>query len=97
MISHWLPPVSNTGGVELNYDSLAQETGGYSGSDMRLVWASKKFDALENHIEGQSNMLVIELETVTTADFLEVIAHTKPSARCLMDRYSAWEKEYRSV
>uniref|UniRef100_A0A8C1Y0X1 Katanin p60 subunit A-like 2 n=1 Tax=Cyprinus carpio TaxID=7962 RepID=A0A8C1Y0X1_CYPCA len=24
MISHWLPPVSNTGGVELNYDSLAQ-------------------------------------------------------------------------
>lgn len=42
-------------------------------------------------------MPVIELETVTTADFLEVIAHTKPSARCLMDRYSAWEKEYESV
>uniref|UniRef100_A0A673M7Z8 Katanin p60 ATPase-containing subunit A-like 2 n=1 Tax=Sinocyclocheilus rhinocerous TaxID=307959 RepID=A0A673M7Z8_9TELE len=107
MISHWLPPVSNTGGVELrtelDYDSLAQ-TGGYSGSDIRLVCKEaamrpvrKIFDALENHIEGQSNMPVIELETVTTADFLEVIAHTKPSARCLMDRYSAWEKEYESV
>lgn len=48
-------------------------------------------------ITGQSNMPVIELETVSTADFLEVIAHTKPSARCLMDRYSAWEKEYESV
>uniref|UniRef100_A0A673MJC3 Katanin p60 ATPase-containing subunit A-like 2 n=1 Tax=Sinocyclocheilus rhinocerous TaxID=307959 RepID=A0A673MJC3_9TELE len=108
MISHWLPPVSNTGGVELrtelDYDSLAQKTGGYSGSDIRLVCKEaamrpvrKIFDALENHIEGQSNMPVIELETVTTADFLEVIAHTKPSARCLMDRYSAWEKEYESV
>ncbi|XP_048031194.1 katanin p60 ATPase-containing subunit A-like 2 isoform X4 [Megalobrama amblycephala] len=108
MISHWLPPVSNTGGVELrtelDYDSLAQEMGGYSGSDIRLVCKEaamrpvrKIFDALENHIEGQSNMPVIELETVTTADFLEVIAHTKPSARCLMDRYSAWEKEYESV
>lgn len=32
---------------------IFQETGGYSGSDMRLVWASKKFDALENHIEGK--------------------------------------------
>ncbi|XP_077099347.1 katanin p60 ATPase-containing subunit A-like 2 [Siphateles boraxobius] len=108
MISHWLPPVSNSGGVELrtelDYHSLAQETGGYSGSDIRLVCKEaamrpvrKIFDALENHIEGQSNMPVIELETVTTADFLEVIAHTKPSARCLMDRYSAWEKEYESV
>ncbi|XP_042588100.1 katanin p60 ATPase-containing subunit A-like 2 isoform X1 [Cyprinus carpio] len=108
MISHWLPPVSNTGGVELrtelDYDSLAQKTVGYSGSDIRLVCKEaamrpvrKIFDALENHIEGQSNMPVIELETVTTADFLEVIAHTKPSARCLMDRYSAWEKEYESV
>ncbi|XP_073770250.1 katanin p60 ATPase-containing subunit A-like 2 isoform X6 [Danio rerio] len=108
MISHWLPPVSNTGGVELrtelDYDSLAQETGGYSGSDIRLVCKEaamrpvrKIFDALENHIEGQSNMPVIELETVTTADFLDVIVHTKPSARCLMDRYTAWEKEYESV
>ncbi|XP_065146298.1 katanin p60 ATPase-containing subunit A-like 2 [Paramisgurnus dabryanus] len=108
MISHWLPPVSNTCAVELrtelDYNMLAQETEGYSGSDIRLVCKEaamrpvrKIFDALENHIEGQSSMPVIELETVTTADFLDVISHTKPSARCLTDRYSAWEREYESV
>ncbi|XP_051973778.1 katanin p60 ATPase-containing subunit A-like 2 [Xyrauchen texanus] len=108
MISQWLPPVSNTGAVELrtelDYDRLAQETDGYSGSDIRLVCKEaamrpvrKIFDILENHIEGQSNMPVIELETVTTADFLEVIAHTKPSARNLTDRFTAWEREYESV
>lgn len=44
-----------------------------------------------------TDMPAIQLETVATADFLEVIAHTKPSARNLMDRYTAWEKEYESV
>uniref|UniRef100_A0A671T9A1 Katanin p60 subunit A-like 2 n=1 Tax=Sinocyclocheilus anshuiensis TaxID=1608454 RepID=A0A671T9A1_9TELE len=108
MISHWLPPVSNTGGVEQLYQYvhvlIFQETGETGGSDIRLVCKEtamrlvrKNFKNFENHIEGQSNMPVIELETVTTADFLEVIAHTKPSARCLMERYSAWEKEYESV
>ncbi|KAL7847053.1 hypothetical protein SRHO_G00220330 [Serrasalmus rhombeus] len=108
MINHWLPPITNTGGVELRtelaYDILAQEMEGYSGSDIRLVCKEaamrpvrKIFDALENHCEGQCDMPFIELETVTTADFLEVITHTKPSARNLTDRFLAWEKEYESV
>ncbi|KAL2099910.1 hypothetical protein ACEWY4_004304 [Coilia grayii] len=108
MIQHWLPPLSNTGEVELrtelDYDTLAQETEGYSGSDIRLVCKEtamrpvrKIFDALENHKEGNSNMPFIQLETVTTADFLEVITHTKPSARNLTKKYAAWEKEYESV
>lgn len=42
-------------------------------------------------------MPAIELETVTTAEFLDVIAHTKPSARNLMEKYTAWEREYESV
>lgn len=46
---------------------------------------------------GHCGMPFIELETVTTADFQEVIAHTKPSARKLTDRFSAWEREYESV
>ncbi|KAJ3605179.1 hypothetical protein NHX12_027229 [Muraenolepis orangiensis] len=41
MISHWLPPVSCPGGVELrtqlDYGTLAKEAAGYSGSDLRLV------------------------------------------------------------
>ncbi|KAM8743481.1 katanin p60 ATPase-containing subunit A-like 2 isoform 1-T1 [Acanthopagrus schlegelii] len=108
MISHWLPPRSSTGGVELrtelDYETLAKGMEGYSGSDIRLVCKEaamrpvrKIFDALESHQEGDSDMPAIQLETVTTADFLDVVAHTKPSARNLMDRYAAWEREYKSV
>ncbi|KAM7393144.1 hypothetical protein PAMA_008001 [Pampus argenteus] len=108
MMSHWLPPHNSTGGVELRteleYQTLAQEMEGYSGSDIRLVCKEaamrpvrKIFDALEAHQDGDTDMPAIQLETVTTADFLEVIAHTKPSARNLMERYTAWEREYESV
>ncbi|XP_030292705.1 katanin p60 ATPase-containing subunit A-like 2 isoform X4 [Sparus aurata] len=108
MISHWLPPVSSTGRVELrtelDYETLARGMEGYSGSDIRLVCKEaamrpvrKIFDALESHQEGDSDMPAIQLETVTTADFLDVVAHTKPSARNLMDRHAAWEREYESV
>ncbi|XP_051794303.1 katanin p60 ATPase-containing subunit A-like 2 isoform X4 [Acanthochromis polyacanthus] len=108
MISEWLPPLNSTGGVELRTEldckTLAEEMEGYSGSDIRLVCKEaamrpvrKIFDALESHQDGDANMPAVQLETVTTADFLEVIAHTKPSARSLMDRYTAWETEYESV
>ncbi|XP_036385516.1 katanin p60 ATPase-containing subunit A-like 2 [Megalops cyprinoides] len=108
MIAHWLPPVSNSGGVELrtelDYSLLGQETEGYSGSDVKLVCKEaamrpvrKIFDALENHQEGDSKMPTIQLDTVTTADFLDVIAHTKPSAKNLTEKYVAWEREYESV
>lgn len=108
MISHWLPPLSCTGGVELrtmlDYEALAKEMEGYSGSDIRLACKEaamrpvrKIFDALESHQDDDTDMPVIQLETVTTADFLNVIEHTKPSARNLMDRYTAWEREYQSV
>ncbi len=53
--------------------------------------------SLEFSVTGDTDTPPIHLETVTTADFLEVIAHTKPSARNLMDRYAAWEKEYESL
>ncbi|XP_068430116.1 katanin p60 ATPase-containing subunit A-like 2 [Clinocottus analis] len=108
MISHWLPPLSSTGWVELrtelDYKTLAKEMEGYSGSDIRLVCKEaamrpvrKIFDALESHKDGDTDLPAIQLETVTTVDFLEVITHTKPSARNLMDRYAAWEREYQSV
>lgn len=109
MIWHWLPPVSNSGvelRTDLEYSVLGQETEGYSGSDIRLVCKEaamrpvrKIFDALENHQAGPGNndLPVIKLDTVTTADFLEVIAHTKPSAKSLCHRYTAWQKEFESV
>ncbi|KAK9532776.1 hypothetical protein VZT92_010144 [Zoarces viviparus] len=108
MISHWLPPLNSTGGVtlrtELDYETLAKEMEGYSGSDLRLVCKEaamrpvrKIFDALELNKDGDSDMPAIQLETVTTADFLDVITRTKPSAKNLIGRYAAWEREYESV
>nr|XP_014435905.1 katanin p60 ATPase-containing subunit A-like 2 isoform X2 [Pelodiscus sinensis] len=108
MIQHWLPPVSNSGGVELRtdleYSLLGQETEGYSGSDIKLVCKEaamrpvrKIFNALENHQPGSSNLPELRLETVTTADFLDVIAHTKPSAKNLSQKYIAWQRDFESV
>ncbi|NXW49983.1 KATL2 protein, partial [Nyctiprogne leucopyga] len=108
MIQHWLPPQSNSGGVELrtdlDYSLLGQETDGYSGSDIKLVCKEaamrpvrKIFDALENHQPGNSILPTIRLDTITTADFLDVIAHTKPSAKNLSQKYTAWQREFESV
>ncbi|XP_071436075.1 katanin p60 ATPase-containing subunit A-like 2 isoform X2 [Pithys albifrons albifrons] len=108
MIQHWLPPLSNTRGVklrtDLDYSLLSQETDGYSGSDIKLVCKEaamrpvrKIFDALENHQPGNSNLSVIQLDMITTADFLDVITHTKPSAKNLSQKYMAWQREFESV
>ncbi|XP_074547283.1 katanin p60 ATPase-containing subunit A-like 2 [Halichoeres trimaculatus] len=108
MISHWLPPLTATGGVqlrtELDYENLAKEMDGYSGSDIKLVCKEaamrpvrKIFDALESHRDGDSNMPAVHLETVTTDDLRQVISHTKPSARNLMEKFTAWETEFESV
>lgn len=53
--------------------------------------------AASRWLSPTADLPAIQLETVTTADFLEAMAHTKPSARHLMDRYTAWEREYESV
>ncbi|MEE6507816.1 hypothetical protein FKM82_031118, partial [Ascaphus truei] len=108
MIQHWLPPVSNSGGVELRtdleYSMLGEETEGYSGSDIKLVCKEaamrpvrKIFNALENHQSDRKDLPAIRLDTVTSSDFLDVIAHTKPSAKSLMQKYVAWQKEFESV
>ncbi|XP_029415958.1 katanin p60 ATPase-containing subunit A-like 2 isoform X2 [Nannospalax galili] len=108
MIHHWLPPVSKSHALELHteleYSMLSQETEGYSGSDIKLVCREaamrpvrKIFSVLENHQSESSNLPGMQLDTVTTADFLDVLAHTKPSAKNLTQRYSAWQKEFESV
>ncbi|KAM7076264.1 LOW QUALITY PROTEIN: katanin p60 ATPase-containing subunit A-like 2 [Ciconia maguari] len=108
MIQHWLPPLSNSRGVELrtdmDYSLLGQETDRYSSSDIKLMCKEaamrpvrKIFDALENHQPGNSNLPVIRLDTITTADFLDVITHTKPSAKNLSQKYTAWQGEFVSL
>uniref|UniRef100_A0A3B4FTC8 Katanin p60 subunit A-like 2 n=1 Tax=Pundamilia nyererei TaxID=303518 RepID=A0A3B4FTC8_9CICH len=100
MMSHWLPPLSCTGGVELctvlEYEALTKAYKmACKEAAMRPV--GKIFDALESHQDDDTDMPAIQLETVTTADFLNVIEHTKPSAQNLIDRYTDWEREYQSV
>ncbi|XP_008101682.1 katanin p60 ATPase-containing subunit A-like 2 [Anolis carolinensis] len=108
MIQHWLPPVSNSGGVtlrtELDYALLSQEMDGYSGSDIKLGCKEaamrpvrKIFSALENHQPDTGSLPVIQLDTVTTKDFLEVLMHTKPSAKNLTQKYTSWQREFESV
>ncbi|KAM4841269.1 katanin p60 ATPase-containing subunit A-like 2 isoform 4-T4 [Thomomys bottae] len=108
MIHHWLPPVSNSQALELRteleYDVLSQETEGYSGSDIKLVCREaamrpvrKIFSTLEKYQSENKNFPGIHLDTVTTEDFLDVLAHTKPSAKNLTGRYTAWQKEFESV
>ncbi|XP_075826921.1 katanin p60 ATPase-containing subunit A-like 2 [Microtus pennsylvanicus] len=108
MICHWLPPVSKSHALELRteleYSVLSQETEGYSGSDIKLVCREaamrpvrKIFSLLESHQSESSSFPVIQLDTVTTEDFLDVLAHTKPSAKNLTERYLAWQKEFESV
>ncbi|XP_007563334.1 katanin p60 ATPase-containing subunit A-like 2 [Poecilia formosa] len=108
MISHWLPPLSFLGGVKLqtslDYKMLAEEMEGYSGCDIRLTCKEaamrpvrKIFDALESHHDANMDMPAIELGTVTTEDFMEVLVYTKPSTQNLMDRYTIWEKKHKSV
>ncbi|XP_050007527.1 katanin p60 ATPase-containing subunit A-like 2 [Alexandromys fortis] len=108
MICHWLPPVSKSHALELRteleYSVLSQETEGYSGSDIKLVCREaamrpvrKIFSVLESHQSESSDFPVIQLDTVTTEDFLDVLAHTKPSAKNLTERYLAWQKEFESV
>jgi hypothetical protein len=41
--------------------------------------------------------LHIQLDTVETRDVEGALASTKPSARTLADKYSAWQREYESV
>nr|XP_021515990.1 katanin p60 ATPase-containing subunit A-like 2 [Meriones unguiculatus] len=108
MIHHWLPPLSNNHALELHtdleYSVLSQETEGYSGSDIKLVCREaamrpvrKIFSVLENYQSDSSSLNGIMLDTVTTKDFLDVLAHTKPSAKNLTERYLAWQEKFESV
>lgn len=61
----------------------------------------KIFGALEARDKGLSaggaDASTIQLEPVTTADFLEVISHTKPSCSNLMDKYASWGSRYQAA
>ncbi|EDO36214.1 predicted protein, partial [Nematostella vectensis] len=96
--------------TEIDYDMLAKVTRaeGYSGSDIKLLAKEaamrkvrKIFDILEGHHAGRSTQprtwCVVLPDPVETSDVEAALAHTKPSARTLTDKYREWQKEYESV
>ncbi|CAK8676728.1 unnamed protein product [Clavelina lepadiformis] len=107
MFQRFLPPCNKEGGLVINtrldYDKLAESTEGYSGSDLRLVCKEsamrvvrKIFHTLEQHEEGQQ-LPDFSLETIRTADVLDVLNHTKPSSGKLAQKYAEWRTKYESV
>ena len=83
-----------------------QLTDGYSGSDIKLVCKEaamrpvrQVFDKLEALTNNRSGLGLqdIAVRPVKTGDVEAAIAHTKPSARQLSNRYIEWQKQYESV
>ncbi|KAF6032592.1 KATNAL2 [Bugula neritina] len=108
MFKHHLPPLITPEShgldlrAEIDYKLLAGATQGYSGSDIRLVAKEaamtpvrKVFQVLEQLAEAEEPH--IALDPVTTQDVQSAIAHTKPSARLLTEKYKKWQQEYESV
>eukprot|EP00731_Ephydatia_muelleri_P015730 Em0009g154a len=107
MFKHHLPHILSqsplTITTEVDYNSVAEMTEGYSGSDVRLVCKEaamrtvrQVFDKLEG-LQETSHLDCLRLDPVTTADVQAAIASTKPSAKLLASRYTQWQKEYESV
>ena len=109
MFRHHLPPITtggpNSGGLrsEIDYRAAAAATEGYSGADIKLVCKEaamrpvrKIFDLLEAHVESDE-AVSITIDTITTADVETALTTTKPSARGMQDKYTAWQKEFESA
>uniref|UniRef100_H2XYN2 Katanin p60 ATPase-containing subunit A-like 2 n=1 Tax=Ciona intestinalis TaxID=7719 RepID=H2XYN2_CIOIN len=108
MFSRFLPPCNKDGGLVINtkldYPTLAENTEGYSGSDLKLVCKEaamrvvrKIFHTLESHQDGQKQLPDFSLETIMTNDVLDVLKHTKPSSGKLGNKYAEWRAKYESV
>eukprot|EP00057_Strongylocentrotus_purpuratus_P024931 XP_011679405.1 PREDICTED: katanin p60 ATPase-containing subunit A-like 2 [Strongylocentrotus purpuratus] len=50
-----------------------------------------------NLVWHKDSMPDLTLDPITTADVEAALAHTKPSAKLLKDKYLKWQKEYESV
>nr|CAB3257948.1 katanin p60 ATPase-containing subunit A-like 2 [Phallusia mammillata] len=107
MFRRFLPPCNKEGGLVINtrldYTKLAENTEGYSGSDLKLVCKEsamrvvrKIFHALEEHKDGEQ-LPDFALETITTSDVLDVLNHTKPASGKLTHKYLEWKTKYESV
>ncbi|KAE9535578.1 hypothetical protein AGLY_007479 [Aphis glycines] len=83
---------------DIDSDSLAQETNGYSGADIRLVCKETAmqamrsiFQVLEKKADNKINF------TITTKDVNNAISKTKPStSEADNNKYKIWQSQYAS-
>ncbi|KAK3246252.1 hypothetical protein CYMTET_44210 [Cymbomonas tetramitiformis] len=85
----------------IGFKELAQQTEGYSGSDVMLLckeMAMRPLRRLLAQVEddaGQPNPhAVMEIGPITAADVQLAQASSKPSARLLAEKYEKWSAEY---
>lgn len=89
-------------GVELPYDSMAEATEGYSGSDIRIVCKEAAMRPLRRlmsvlEVNGRETDEVLpEMGPVTTDDIEVALKTTRPSAHLLAARYQKFHDEYGS-
>ncbi|XP_069694894.1 katanin p60 ATPase-containing subunit A-like 2 isoform X2 [Periplaneta americana] len=106
MIEHYLPPVVTKGPSllsKLDYELLAHESAGYSGSDIKLVCKEtamnavrEAFSVLETHKDDE-NVTNLKLKVINTEDLQNALRSTKPSAAHLAPRYHKWHREFGST
>lgn len=89
-------------GVELPYNSMAEATEGYSGSDIRIVCKEAAMRPLRRlmsilEVNGRETDEVLpEMGPVTRDDTEVALKTTRPSAHLLAERYQKFHDEYGS-
>ncbi|OAF70533.1 hypothetical protein A3Q56_01691 [Intoshia linei] len=109
MFESFLPQKSiNTSGHNLispnfDYETLAQKTEGYSGSDIHLLCKEtairpvrKIFNALESTTSMNGPIDEI-INPVSTQDALEALKNTTPSGLKFIKRYQSWSNDYQTI
>ena len=108
MLEHYLPPVissAQSSGVELlsqlEYEHLAKESDGYSGSDVHVVCKEAAMRPLRKVFQLLDGLTdehppVITLQCVTTQDVLWALSRIKPSTKNIVERYLRWQKDFES-
>ncbi|XP_001946749.2 katanin p60 ATPase-containing subunit A-like 2 [Acyrthosiphon pisum] len=83
---------------DIDSDSLAQETNGYSGSDIRLVCKETAMQAMRSIFQVLEKKPGNNINfTITTKEVINAISKTKPStSEADNNKYKIWQSQYAS-
>lgn len=84
----------------LNYDSLAEKTEGYSGSDLRIVCKESAMGPVRRLLDrlegGEENISYSDLELVTVEDVDRALERVHSSVKNISEQYIRWQQEFGS-